>query len=74
MKKSAAAPNGAKQKSAQPPTGGAIKLRDAASYISVSIPTMHRLVKSGLIKPCRSIRHQLFAISELDRFIYDGMT
>jgi excisionase family DNA binding protein len=56
------------------PTNGALKLKTAAEYLDLSVPTIHRLVQRGLLKPCRSTRHLIFARSELDRFIYDGMT
>jgi hypothetical protein len=62
-------------KAANAPTGGALKLTETRQYLGgISIPTVHRLVKRGLLKPCRSLRHLLFAKSELDRFLHDGMT
>ncbi len=49
---------------------GALKLRDAAEYLGgVSIITVRRLIKRGLIKPNRALRHLLIPIEELDRFI-----
>jgi hypothetical protein len=49
---------------------GALKLKDAASYIGgVSLITVRRLIKRGLIKPNRSLRHILIPISELERFV-----
>jgi hypothetical protein len=48
---------------------GALKLKAAAHYLSVSVPTMHRLCKRELLKPNRATRHLLFKISELDRFL-----
>jgi excisionase family DNA binding protein len=59
---------------ANPPTNGALKLKPAAEYLAVSVPTMHRLIKRGVLRPCRQTRHLTFARSELDRFIRDGMT
>jgi hypothetical protein len=57
------------------PTVGALKLKPAAQYLDgLSVPTMHRLIKRGLLRPCRQIRHHTFAISELDRFLRDGMS
>lgn len=54
---------------------GALKLKDARTYLGgLSVPTMHRLIKRGLLRPNRSTRHLLFPISELDRFLRDGMT
>jgi hypothetical protein len=56
------------------PTNGALKLKPAAIYLGgLSIPTMHRLIDRGLLRPNRSLRHLLFARSELDRFLNDGM-
>jgi hypothetical protein len=55
------------------PQRGALKLRDACEYLGgLSIPTMHRLVKRGLLRPNRSTRHLLFSVTELDRFLRDG--
>jgi excisionase family DNA binding protein len=53
------------------PLRGALKLRPAAEYLSVSKSTMLRLIKRGLLKPNRATRHLLFPISELDRFLRD---
>jgi hypothetical protein len=53
----------------------ALKLRDARVYLGgISVPTGHRLIKRGLLRPNRSTRHLLFPIRELDRFLKDGMT
>jgi len=57
------------------PTNGALKLKPAAEYLGgLSVPTMHRLVKRGLLRPIRSLRVLTFARAELDRYIRDGMT
>ena len=49
---------------------GALKLKDAAHYLGgVSPITVRRLIKRGLIKPNRSLRHILIPISELERFV-----
>ena len=49
---------------------GALKLKDAADYLGgVSTITVRRLIKRGLIKPNRALRHVLIPIVELDRFI-----
>jgi len=51
---------------------GALKLKDAAEYLGgVSPITVRRLIKRGLIKPNRSLRHVIISVAELDRFI-DG--
>jgi Helix-turn-helix domain len=48
---------------------GALKLRDAADYLSLSAISVRRLVDRGLLKPNRATRHILFPISELNRFL-----
>jgi hypothetical protein len=54
---------------------GALKLKEARQYLGgLSVPTMHRLIQRGLLRPNKSTRHLLFTISELDRFLRDGMT
>jgi hypothetical protein len=58
-----------------PPTGGGLKSREARAYLgNISTPTLWRLVKAGRLRPCRQLRHAIFAKSELDRFINAGMT
>jgi len=53
---------------------GALKLEEARQYLGgLSIPTMHRLIKRGLLRPNRATRHLLFPFGELDRFLRDGM-
>jgi hypothetical protein len=53
---------------------GALKLREAAEYLGgISIPTMHRLVDRGLLKPNRALRHLLFPVTELQRFLESGV-
>jgi hypothetical protein len=37
--------------------------------LSVSPPTLDRLVQRGLLKPSRATRRPLFAIVELQRFL-----
>jgi len=52
---------------------GALKLKAACEYLGgLSVPTMFRLIERGLIRPNRSLRHLLFPIAELDRFLRDG--
>jgi excisionase family DNA binding protein len=51
-------------------TGGAMKLREARAYLGgLSKPTLYRLVADGKLKPCRGVRHVLFPVRELDRFL-----
>jgi len=52
---------------------GALKQPEARAYLGgISIPTLHRLIRRGLLRPNRSMRHLLFPISELDRFLTEG--
>jgi len=52
---------------------GALKIKDAAQYLGgVSRVTVRRLIKRGLIKPNRALRHVLIPICELDRFLSEG--
>jgi hypothetical protein len=52
---------------------GALKQREARAYLGgISIPTLHRLIRRGLLRPNRSMRHLLFPIAELDRFLREG--
>jgi len=49
---------------------GALKLNGAAEYLGgVSTITVRRLIKRGLIKPNRALRHILIPIAELERFV-----
>ena len=55
-------------------TVGALKLKPAAQYLGgLSVPTMHRLIHRGLLRPNRALRHLLFSRQELDRFLREGM-
>jgi hypothetical protein len=64
--------NGARKTTTTPdsqPVGG-FKLKPAAQYIGgLSVPTMHRLIQCGLLKPNRNLRHLIFSKAELDRFL-----
>jgi excisionase family DNA binding protein len=45
---------------------GALKLKPAAQYLSVSPITVRRLVERGQLKANRATRHLLFSVRELD--------
>ena len=69
--------NGAEQKITVAPTTpfGALKLKEAREYLGgLSTPTIHRLIRRGLLRPNRALRHLLFSREELDRFIRDNTT
>jgi excisionase family DNA binding protein len=49
---------------------GALKLHEAAQYLGgISKHSVRRLIKRGLIKPNKTLRHILIPIAELDRFL-----
>ena len=48
---------------------GAFQLPEAADYLSLSITTIRRLIKRGLIQPLPGIRHILIARVECDHFL-----
>ena len=49
---------------------GALKLKASCAYLGgVSEITLRRLIKRGLIKPNRALRHILIPVRELDRFL-----
>jgi hypothetical protein len=77
QKKAKRQANGAEKKIAAAPTTqvvGGLKLREARVYLGgISTPSVHRLVRRGLLKPCRQLRHLIFPIAELDRFLRDGI-
>ena len=54
------------------PLTGALNTRRACAYLDISVPTIHRLVKRGLIRPNRATRKLLFSVMELDRFLSKG--
>jgi excisionase family DNA binding protein len=48
----------------------ALKIKDAAQYLGgVSVTSVRRLIKRGLIRPNRALRHILIPVPELDRFL-----
>jgi len=52
---------------------GALKIKDAAQYLGgISRITVRRLIKRGLLKPNRALRHILISVAELDRFLAEG--
>ena len=48
---------------------GAFQLREVADYLTLSITTVRRLIKRGLIQPLPGIRHVVIARAECDRFL-----
>jgi excisionase family DNA binding protein len=52
---------------------GALKIKQAAEYLGgISTTSVRRLIKRGLIKVNRALRHVLIPVAELDRFLAEG--
>lgn len=52
---------------------GALKLKGACQYLGgISPSSLRRLINRGLLKPNRTLRHLVFPITELDRFLLEG--
>ena len=47
---------------------------EAATLLGISMPTLDRLVKRGLIKPSRALRRPLFSRRQLERFLEETTT
>lgn len=61
------------QRAASTAPVGALKIKAAAQYLGGVAPiTVRRLIKRGLLKPNRALRHILIPIPELDRFLAGG--
>jgi len=55
---------------AAPVRVAALKLKESCQYLGgISQITLRRLIRRGLIKPNRALRHILIPIAELDRFL-----
>jgi excisionase family DNA binding protein len=54
-----------------PPDNSArlVKIPQAAQMLSLSIPTVRRLIAQGDLRVNRKVRHLLIPISEIERFI-----
>lgn len=48
---------------------GALQIKEAAAYLSVSVITMRNLVRRGILKPCRIIGRPLFPLTQLNRVL-----
>jgi hypothetical protein len=54
---------------------GAYRKKKAAWFIGgCSMPTLNRLIKRGLLRPCRAMRHLTFSVTELQRFLKDNQS
>ena len=47
---------------------------EAADALDVSPATLDRLVKRGLLHPCKALRRPLFSIAEIERFLRETST
>jgi Helix-turn-helix domain len=52
---------------------GSFQLPQAADYMSLSITTVRRLIKRGLIHPLPGVRHIVVPRAECDRFLQAQM-
>jgi len=47
----------------------AFSIKETATALGISPPSVRRLIKRGLLRPNRALRHLLIPASELDRFL-----
>jgi excisionase family DNA binding protein len=47
----------------------AFSIKEAAAILAVSPPSIRRLIKRGLLRPNRSLRHIRISDAEIDRFL-----
>jgi len=45
--------------------------QQAAALLSISVVSLDRLVRRGLLKPSRALRRPLFTPKEIERFLAD---
>ena len=43
--------------------------KEAAAFLGVSLPTLDRLTKRGLLEPSRATRRPIFLRADLERFL-----
>lgn len=59
----------------QPPFRAALKTKEACEYLGgISVPTLHRIVKRGSLRPNRTTRHLLFRVCDLDALLREGQS
>jgi excisionase family DNA binding protein len=51
----------------------ALTMRETAEVLGVSYMTVHRLLKSGLLKSSFAVRHKLIPVSEIERFLKETL-
>lgn len=47
----------------------AVKLKDAAALLSISVSSLRRKIDTGEIAACRAFRHIVICVDELHRFL-----
>jgi excisionase family DNA binding protein len=47
----------------------AFSIKETGILLGISQPSVRRLIKRGLLRPNRALRHLLIPASELDRFL-----
>jgi len=50
----------------------AFTLRETAGLLGISYVSVHRLIKRGLLRPNRALRHKLVSRAEIERFLAEG--
>jgi len=53
----------------EPKTKLAVGRKEAAAMLSISVETLDRLVKRGLLRPSRATRRPLFSVKDLEQFL-----
>jgi hypothetical protein len=59
--------NGAERKTFVEKKG--FKRAEAATYLGVTAVSIDRLTKRGLLHPSRALRHPIYSMDDLDRFL-----
>jgi len=47
----------------------AYTMRETATILGVSYITVHRLLKRGLLRSSKALRHKLIPVTEIERFL-----
>ena len=66
--------SGAKNMSLEKNNRLAYKITEAATLLGVSVVSLRRAIKRGLIKPSRAFRHVIISAEELNRFLASTST
>jgi excisionase family DNA binding protein len=51
----------------------AYTMQETAKILGVSYITVHRLLKRGLLKSSRALRHKLIPATEIERFLRESL-